>query len=286
MIQYIRKASGEKEPFDMEKFKHSLYKIGASEQLIARLIQEIKHLPALRSTRQLYDFALQRLQEDSPHLAARYNIKRALIELGPTGFPFEQFVALIFKEQGYSVQTGQISMGACVQHEVDVVAHANQKHLMIECKFHNRQGLKSNVKVTLYVKARFDDIRKAWESNPKDTDKFHEAWIVSNTRFTSQAIQYAQCAHIQLIDWSYPTDNNLPYLIKKLQLHPITALISLSRQQKRALIKNRVILCRDIPHHADLFKKLGFAEHKIKKITAEAAAICANNSYQKFGKVT
>ncbi|HEV2601185.1 MAG TPA: restriction endonuclease [Candidatus Babeliales bacterium] len=274
MIRYIRKASGEKEPFDIQKFKHSLLKIGAPEQLITKIVKEIELMPAMRTTRQLYDFALERLQENNPPLAARYNIKRALMELGPTGFPFEQFIALIFKEQGYSTQTDQIGRGACVDHELDIIARKESKHLMIECKFHNRQGIKSDVKVTLYVKARFDDIAKGWNNNPKDTDKFHGAWIVTNTRFTSQAIQYAQCAQIQLLDWSYPVDNNLPHLIKKLQLHPITALTALSRQQKRAFIKNKLILCRDIPHRTELLKKLGFPEHTIKKICEEAAAIC------------
>ena len=78
----------------------------------------------------------------------------------PAGFPFEQFVARVFEAEGYQTKTNQIVSGHCIDHEVDVVVNNKEKHFMVECKYHNRQKLKSNVKVTLYIKARFDDVEK------------------------------------------------------------------------------------------------------------------------------
>jgi len=271
---YIRKASGEKELFDIRKFRRSLKKAGASDTLIKKLVTDIEKQPGLRNTREIYDFALSHLQEQSPPVAARYNIKRALLELGPAGFPFEQFVEKIFKAQGYETEQGLVVQGDCVEHEVDVVAMKEDKHYMIECKFHNRQGLKTDVKVTLYIKARFDDVEKAWVKKAEHGHKFHQAWIATNTKFTTQAIAYAECIGIQLLGWSYPQKNNLPELIDKFDLHPITALPSLSRQQKRAFIKNGFVLCRDAEKQKGLLKSLGFSDHQIKKLISELQAVC------------
>ena len=97
MAFYIRKSSGEKELFDIYKFRISLEKAGADEHLIDRLVCEIEQFPKLRSTKEIYGYALNVLQQEKPSVAARYNIKRAIMDLGPVGFPFEQFVAEIFQ---------------------------------------------------------------------------------------------------------------------------------------------------------------------------------------------
>ena len=89
---YVRKASGRKELFDTEKFRASLAKAGAAESLIDSMVFEIQQLPKLRSTKEIYGYALTRLQQEHMAVAARYNIKRALLDLGPAGFPFEQFI--------------------------------------------------------------------------------------------------------------------------------------------------------------------------------------------------
>ena len=62
--------------------------------------------------------------------------------------------------------------------------------------------------------------------------KFHQAWIVTNTKFTSNAIRYAQCAGIGLIGWSYPHNDNLASLVDKYCLHPITALSLINKNKK------------------------------------------------------
>ena len=82
------------------------------------------------------------------------------MELGPSGFPFEKFVAAIIKEEGYQTEVGVIVQGACVTHEVDVVATTDHQHIMVECKYHNQQGRVNDVKIPLYIQSRFLDIEK------------------------------------------------------------------------------------------------------------------------------
>ncbi len=269
----IRKTSGIKEPFNIKKFRASLKKAGADLTLINTVVSNIKKLQP-RSTKKLHEITIQLLQNLKPSIAARYNLKRALMELGPAGFPFEQFVGHMFEAQGYKVAVGQTVAGKCVDHEIDVIAKKNDKHYMIECKFHNRSGLKSNIKVTLYIRARFDDIRAAWEQDPKHGHSFHQGWVVTNTHFTSEAIKYGTCMNMKLLGWKYPKDKGIAQLVDMLGLHPITALTSLNRSQKRTFIKEGFVLCRDAEKHREMFKRLGFSKHKIKKLIEEAKDTC------------
>jgi hypothetical protein len=273
---YITKASGEQELFDIKKFRRSLRRAGASTHLISQLINTIEKMPELRSTQEIYEFALHQLSEEDVPAASRYNIKRAIFELGPAGMPFEQFIGALFKEQEYTIKTNQIVAGHCVSHEVDVIAIKDNRHCMVECKFHNQQGPKTDVRVALYVKARFDDIERAWNDKEPGKHKFHEVWIATNTKFTTEAIKYAECMGMHLLGWSYPEKKNLQNLIDTLRLHPITALVSLNRQQKRILINNGIILCRDAQNNEKLIQNLlHFTPHAAKKFITECERICA-----------
>lgn len=276
MAFYIKKASGESEPFDLEKFKISLLKAGASESLVNKIVKAVPRLQP-KSTREIHDFASAMLLEANRPVSYRYNIKRAVMELGPSGFPFELFIATIFNAKGFQTTTGKTVTGYCIEHEVDVLARKENHHYLIECKFHNRQNLTTTIQTALYVKARFDDVRQAWDEREHLEDEFHLAWLITNTRFSSEAIKYAQCRNIQMLSWSYPEKDNLMTLIEKFHLHPITVLTTLSRSQKRSLIKHGLLLCKKAAQHTQLFKNLGFSEEEIEKIIEETDAVCQFN---------
>lgn len=275
MAKYIIKASGQKELFSIKKFKRSLEKSGASAELIKKLVKEIQKRTDLKTTHEIYKFALQRLGKEYRPVAARYNLKNALIDLGPTGFPFEQFVGHIYKYLGHKVKTNQTIQGFCVEHEIDLIAHKDDKHIMLECKFHNRHGLKTDVKVTLYIHGRFDDLKKQWKRTPDHGQEFHQAGVVTNTKFTSQAIAYGECTNLILLSWSYPRKNNLAELIDKSGLHPITCLTSLNMRQKKILINKGCVLCKDVRDHKKDLEQLGLTPYKIKQVIEESEGVCA-----------
>lgn len=274
MSFYIRKYSGESELFNIKKFTASLRQAGASKSLIDQLVLEITALPSLRTTRDIYEFALSRLHEKNPVIAAHYNVKRALLDFGPSGFPFEHYIAALFSAQGYATKTHTVVRGFCVEHELDVIAVKGNEHLMIECKFHNEQGLVCDVKVPLYIKARFDDVSRQWTSNG-DTHAVHTAVIVTNTRFSAQAIAYAECIGITLLGWSYPERAGLQVLIDKFGLHPITALVSLDSRQKKLLIDNGLVLCRDVEQNKAALNTLKLSEQDKEHLMQEMRAVCA-----------
>lgn len=265
MTFYIKKTSGEKETFSLRKLRASLRQVGADDKLIDTIVHEIERLHP-KSTKAIHAIAFSLLQKQEPHIAARYNLRRALMELGPAGFSFEQFIARTLTHLGYSTTTNVVVPGACVEHEVDIIAEKDNQQTIVECKFHHRLGLKIDVKVTLYVQARFEDIQRK--------KRCDHVWLFTNTKFTSEAIAYANCMNMKLTGWSYPTDNSLARLIDRFGLHPITALTSLSNREKKELIRAGLILCRDAGQQKDLLKSIGLSGYAIKKLIREAHAVC------------
>src|SRR6476659_4186695 len=124
----ILKSTGEIVPFYTDKLKRSLLKSGASEQQADNIIAQVQeNLYEGISTKKIYQQAYQFLRGSSRYLAAKYKLKRDITELGPTGFPFEKYVAAIFEKQGYRVETGVMAEGHCVKHEIDVIAKRNDE---------------------------------------------------------------------------------------------------------------------------------------------------------------
>lgn len=278
MARYIIKASGEREPFNIQKFSHSLKRVGVAPAIIQKLADEIMNTPTLKSTRDIYSYAYNHLFTLEPAAALKYNLKHALYELGPMGFPFEQFVAEIFRHQGYQVKTNQILKGVCVDHEIDVIANNETHHAIIECKFRGIHGNHINVKVPLYVKARYEDI--SIKHNQSSKKPFNQLWIVTNTKFTESTKVYASCAQIDLLGWGHPKRNGIEVIIDRFRLHPITILNSLTHEQKDACIKAGLLLCRDVRNKTELLQTTGVNKKLIDKIVIECQALYNSNDVE------
>lgn len=274
MTRYVTKSSGEQEQFSCEKFERSLYKAGASPAVTNTLLNEILVHPELDTTQKIYDYAFKHLRDLNRPLAARYSLKNALYELGPEGFLFERFMAELFKAQGYRTQNDVIVPGICVDHEVDIIMEKNEKRFMAECKFHNRRGLKTDVKVALYIKARFLDLSAQWEQAKEPKLPCDGVWLLTNTQLTTDAIAYGTCAGLNLLAWDYPEEGNIAQLIDTLGLHPITSMTTLTSPQKHFLLVHNVLLARELLEHSYLLKEIGLLPSKIKESTDEAQALC------------
>ena len=271
----VKKASGELEPFSEDKLRKSLKRVRALPEVIDEIVEQVvSEIKDGASTSDIYSRAFSLLRKKHRLVAGRYRLKNAIMELGPTGYPFEKLVGEILKSQGFSVEVGKIAQGACVAHEIDVVAVKANRHIMVECKFHNQQGIKSDVKVALYVQARFEDIRKKWQAEPGHGEKFHQAWLITNTKLTSDAIKYANCVGINAIGWSYPPGEGLQDLIEESGLHPLTSLTTLSRAQKRQLTERGLVLCRDILKDKNMLKEAGCDEAKTVLVIKEIEEFC------------
>ncbi|MGZ5281047.1 MAG: PD-(D/E)XK nuclease superfamily protein [Bacteroidia bacterium] len=278
----IVKASGEIAKFDEEKLKKSLTRSGASPDQVDTILKNIDDnlYPGIPS-KKIYQLAFKMLNKLSKPLAARYKLKSAIMELGPSGFPFEKYVASILKHQGYRVQTSIIVQGKCVNHEVDVIAEKEDAYFIIECKYHNHRGTVSDVKIPLYINSRFKDIEENWPVQPEKNIQLRTAWVVTNTRFTFDAIQYGNCAGLKLLGWDYPHKGSLNQIIERLGLYPLTCLTTLSKHEKQNLLDSKVVLCREICDDPALLKVAGINEERIKGILEESYELCKKLNYNK-----
>ena len=267
----ITKADGEQEPYDAVKLEHSLERAGASStvraRIAARIARELK--PGMR-TEDIYRHAFNILRhEDLTPVAARYSIKRAIFALGPSGFPFEQFIAEVLRAHGWKTRTGVALTGRCAPHEVDVLAEKDGTRVGIEAKFHNDAGGTTDIKDALYVKARYDDLRETHDAS----SRVDEGWLMTNTRFTRNAIRYAQCSNLKLIGWDYPRTGNLLDMVEKARVHPLTCLTTLSEGEKRRLLENKIVLCKHVsaPH---VLEEFGVKPARIPQVLEEAQRLC------------
>jgi hypothetical protein len=270
----ITKSDGTKQLFEEEKLVSSLKRVGASAEIIDDVVEEIgREIHDGMSTTEIYRRAFDLLRKHSSKVAAKYSVRRAMIELGPDGFPFEKFVARLFKMWGYESVTDQVVMGRCVDHEVDVVAWKGEELAMVEAKYHNEFGLKSDLKVSLYVKARYDDISENEYDYGGTKRKLTEQWLITNTKFTDKAIRYSECVKMKLLGWNYPEKGNLHDLISENSLHPIACLSTLTRDQKRELAAKNMLICLDLVGNPHVLKEIGVKPEDQEKILTEVQIV-------------
>lgn len=270
----ITKSSGQKVPFNVGKLKNSLQRAGASNFQAEEIISEvIAMLVEGMSTSKIHKAAFRLLKGYSRPMAARYKLKQALLELGPSGFPFEQYIAELLKFQGFKTQNGVFVKGHCVTHEIDVIAEKG-KRIMIECKFHNRPGYVCDIKIPLYIRSRFVDLATSKNIATGDTEKFDQCWVITNTRFSEDATSYAKCMNMQLVSWDYPNNNALKDWIDHSGLHPVTSLTTLTQKEKQDLLAAKVVLCKGIISNHKILEQIGVKSPRLQKVHAECKALC------------
>jgi len=273
----VIKATGEREKFDIAKLRRSLQNAGAEPPIVRAVIKHLEEHDFLRdgvTTKKIYHEAYRLIKKQSKRVAGHYKLKESLLELGPSGYPFEILISEIFRELGYQTKVGTIMKGKCISHEIDVIAENEEKIMMMECKFHNRQKHHSNVTIPLYVQSRFVDVSEGWKGIESLRSKHAIGYAVTNTRFTKEAIDYAKCENLRLLSWNYPDDRGLKNLIEQTSIHPITSLSSLTKKDKRLLLKNKIVHCRQLLGRQKLLSELDFNHVKISNILNEAENIC------------
>jgi hypothetical protein len=271
----VKKYSGEEVAFSREKLDRSLERSGASQEIREQVYNELKEkLYDGITTEQIYRMAFQLLRMKKRSTAARYSLRKGIMELGPSGYPFEQMVGAVIQSMGYEAKVSQIVNGYCVSHELDVLARNGEELFMVECKFYNSQGKNCNVQVPLYIHSRFNDVRKTWEKDPANHGLKFSGWVVTNTRFTSDAIDYGKCAGLNMVSWDYPRGNSLKELVEASGLFPITVLTSLTQKQKDILLQHDVVLCRQLLEKPEAFGRLGLSHNMQQKVLDEAKDLC------------
>src|SRR5690554_2713767 len=271
----VRKVNGEIEIFKVEKLRNSLTRSGATEEEAEKIINSVSLiLHDGISSKTIYKKAHSLLKDYNRSSASRYSLKRAIFELGPTGYPFERLIGALLKEKGFTTKVGVILKGECVTHEIDVLAEKDGCVYAIECKFHSDARAKSNVKVPLYINSRFLDIQKEWNTNPENKTHLKQGWLVTNTRFTEDAVNYANCVGLTLLSWDYPKNNGLKANIDSLALYPVTTLTSLTKKEKHQLIEKNIVLVKELANSTETMRDIGVSEIRMQRVLNEVKHLC------------
>ena len=267
----ITKADGSTEVFDPDRLVASLERSGAGEHTARRIANAIvSTVTPGASSKEIYTRAFSLLRKEARPIAARYALRRALLELGPTGHPFEDFISHLYRKEGWQVETRKIIKGHCVSHEVDFYASHPEKNefLAAELKYHNDPGYKTDLKVALYVKARFEDI---FDCDPKARAcPIDRGILITNTKFTSEAVAYAECAGVELLGWGYPLQEGLFTRMVRSAVYPVTALTGLSAAEKRLLLDNQIIAVDEVMKERRILDILHLPSVRVGELLAEA----------------
>lgn len=268
---YIEKYNGEREVFCVEKLKTSLRRSMATENEIDLIVKQI--WPILYdgiSSKEIYRKAFSLLKKHNRTSASKYSLKRAILDLGPTGYPFERLISALLRHKGFKTKVGVILDGASgVTHEIDVLAEKDTDTYAVECKFHSDFKAVSNVRVPLYINSRFLDIQEYWEKHLNRKSSLKQGWLVTNTRFSLDAITYASYVGLQLLSWDYPENNGIKHNVDAYSLYPITTLTTLTKREKDELIEKDIILTKELFNKSEALKEIGLSKIRVERVLNE-----------------
>lgn len=271
----VLKYSGEIEEFSLEKLEASMRKCGVEAAEAEQIIQQIQ--PRLYdgiTSDEIYKAVFSRLKKSNRVEASKYSLKRAIYDLGPTGYPFERMISALLRYKGFKTNVGIVLHGECVTHEIDILAERHGNAYAIECKFHSSSKFTSNVKIPLYIQSRFLDVQKKWNSNQRHKTHLKQGWLVTNTRFTNDAIQYGRCIGLTLMSWNYPKNNGIEKNIDKFRLYPITVLTTLSKAKKHELLARDIILVGELGQSPEVLTQLNLSPAQTKNVLEEVYQLC------------
>ena len=274
---YIQKANGSLVLFNREKLIGSLVRSGAKEVQANSIADEIEvNLVQGMKTQKIYQKAFKLLRSGNRPADSNYQLKRAVMDLGPSGYPFEHLVSAIFRHQDYQVKTGIIMPGICVTHEVDVFAENDHQVNFIECKFHNQPGVKSDVKIAMYVNSRVIDLKNRWLKDHPEEKRTISGGLVTNTKLTEDARVFASCSGILGIGWDTPHKMAIMEQLTDMRLLPITLIPSLTKREREEIVKNGIVLCRELIQAKEKLESLMIESYRIEKLIAEAKEVIEN----------
>ena len=273
----VVKYSGDTVDFNSNKLLKSLLKAGANPEQAQHIISTISaQLFDGMATKQIYKMAFALLKKNSNAHAARYNLREAIRMLGPAGFYFEKYIARLFESEGYKTKTNLVLQGKCITHEIDVLIQKDSEMGMVECKFHAGREVASDVKVPMYILSRSNDLKTKSHSFFDSKSPLTSCWIVTNNRFTADAITFANCSGLQLLSWNYPENNCLKSKTDQNKLYPITCLTTLSMAEKEHLLQEELLLVKDILTHSSVLNTIGLSPNRIQNVLKEARELCGS----------
>ncbi len=138
----------------------------------------------------------------NPQSGMKYSLKESMRKLGPTGYWFEKYMSKLLEIYGYKTKINQIIDGKCTDFEIDVLLLSEKYKELIfgECKYHNQTGTRVNISVILENYSSFLDLKDGKLAiDFLEKGYTSKRLIVTNTKFSSKAIAFANCYGVSLL---------------------------------------------------------------------------------------
>ncbi len=240
---FVTKFNKEEESFSSEKIYQSILRSGGSNELAETVAKEVerKFHNGIK-TSDIHKSVQKLLKKEDLKLSLRYNLKKSIRELGPSGFPFEKYIEGIFNELGYETKINQFITGKCCAHEIDFTAEKDGVLYIGECKYRNLLEGKVHSKDALANYARFLDIQTVSRLGGTQIKSI----LVTNTRLTSRAEKYCNCVGVEFLGWKMPKGKGLEQIIEDQKLYPITILPSLKKEIAKIFVEKKIMLVKDL----------------------------------------
>lgn len=271
----IINAKGERVVFDPDRVRQSVRRAGGAAFDVEPVVSAVQRsVHAGMTTKDVYAAVRHELAHRSPGAACRYGLRDALLQLGPAGFYFEKFLASLLARSGYETELPEELQGACVKHEVDVIARKDGRQYAIEAKFRNTVGDVVHLKDVLASYARYLDLLDgaALQLCPR----FNAFWIMTNGKFSDRAMQYAKHKNMPLIGWAYPDRaTGLASMIDRSGLYPVTVL-GITKGELAAFAEAGMMVCDDLTKReaVDVAHRAGISQSRAEELIELAASVC------------
>ena len=242
---YIVKSTGEKENFSVEKLRGGLRRAGVPRHLVDRVSNAVaERVKNGTTTQQIAGLVNEQLKRESRAYMYRYTLREGLLKLGPAGFQFEKYFGAIMNAYGYETSYPDELHGACVDHEVDIMAKKDGKTIMVEAKFRNDFDYFVKLRDVMAAWTRFQDLNDGAKLGK--CPKFDSLWIVTNGKISSRSMKFGECKGIRLLGWNYPKEESFAHFVDHTALYPVTVLHDLNGRELSQLSDKGLMLCRDV----------------------------------------
>lgn len=197
----VTKQSGKREPYYAQKVLDSIVRSKVepdkAQEILAKV--ETKLFDGIR-TEELYRLVYREIVEEGLKEASTfYQLREAIAQMD--SIDFEHFIGETLASQGYETIWNQIVAGECVSHQGDVLAKDKDGRVFwVEVKHHFEYHRDTDLGTIVEMWGRLADLKAGLQQGNHEYG-FVNAWLITNTKFSAHALQYAACKKLRVTGW-------------------------------------------------------------------------------------
>ncbi len=270
----VTKADGSRQQFDRDKIIGTCMRMGATryeaEEIAGKIESRVYDgIPTTKVLQMIFQF----IHKYRPQASRLYDLRRGL-SLMNSKPEFEIFVQILLANIGFEVDSNRILKGKCVEHEVDAIARKNGVTYFVEAKHHYNYHTFTGLDESRIARALLEDVTEGFNQGLTNL-KIDKAMIVTNTKYSEQALRYGACRNILQIGWSTPADLGLRDIIQKNDLYPLSCVRGLKAEMRMQLVDSGLVLISQIlkEDSAALAVRTGLPREIIRTIKEEVELV-------------